>query len=285
LENAVLLIADSGATKTDWLLTLKGQELARFQSVGMNPFYQDKLGIAEILRSEVVARLNAPVDQIFFYGSGCADDVVSKPVKDALVETIEGVRVVRVASDMLGAARGLCGREKGIACILGTGANNAYYDGAEIVKSVGSLGFWMGDEGSGSYLGKALVVHFLQNELPADLHDLFQGSYPEVNRLLVLDHAYRKPYPNRYFATFSSFIGEHIGHPFLYDMVSNAFAFFVNKYVLKHNEAHKVPIHFTGSVAFHYQQILKEVLRNQNLTAGRILKSPLMGLMEYHSGH
>ena len=282
MNNTSILIADSGSTKTDWLFTGDGSAPMQFQSAGMNPFYQNKDEITALLQKEVIPNLKGEVRNIFFYGAGCADEKTSKPIYDALYEVIPSAKNIEVASDMLGAARGLCGKEAGLACILGTGANNAFYDGDKIVKSIGSLGFWLGDEGSGSYLGKTLIAHYLQNELPAELHTLFAQSYPEVNRLSVLDHAYKKPFPNRYFAAFSRVIPLHIGHPFMSGMVSRAFDAFIEKYILKHADAARFPVHFTGSVAFYYQDILKNELLKHSLKVGNILKSPLTGLMKYH---
>ncbi|WP_221389787.1 N-acetylglucosamine kinase [Dyadobacter sp. NIV53] len=277
-----ILIADSGSTKTDWILKLSSGEHFQFHSAGLNPFYQTENDVISVLKREVLPHLSGSIEQIFFYGAGCADEVTSRPITNALISGVPTAQIVEVASDMLGAARGLCGKEPGLACILGTGANNAFYDGGKIVRSVGSLGFWLGDEGSGSYLGKTLVVHFLQNELPKDLHQQFADIYPEINRLSVLDNAYKKPFPNRYFATFSSFIFDHIKHPFIEDLVSCAFGLFIEKYVLKHENPEKYPVHFTGSVAYYYQDILQKSLRNKGLMPGKILKSPLEGLLEYH---
>jgi glucosamine kinase len=282
LNNTSILIADSGSTKTDWLFAVDGNSMVQFQSAGMNPFYQNKEEITALLVKEVIPNLKGEVGNIFFYGAGCADEKTSKPVYDALLETIRSAEKIEVASDMLGAARGLCGHEPGIACILGTGANNASYDGKEIIASIGSLGFWLGDEGSGSYLGKTLIVHFLQNELPKDLHALFELEYPEINRLSVLENAYRKPFPNRYFATFSKFISANIGNAFVHQMVHDAFDRFIEKYVIKHAIATNYPVHFTGSVAFYYQDILTDCLARQHLTVGKILKSPMTGLATYH---
>jgi hypothetical protein len=129
------------------------------------------------------AALATRSEKVFFYGAGCADEKSSRPVTNALSHCLP-CDTIEVASDMLGAARGLCGHTPGLACILGTGANNAFYDGSHIVRSIGSLGFWLGDEGSGSYLGKTLVVHYLQNELPQDLHAVLLKNIPEINRLM-----------------------------------------------------------------------------------------------------
>ncbi|MCE7067642.1 N-acetylglucosamine kinase [Dyadobacter sp. CY326] len=276
------LIADSGSTKTDWVLKSPEGECS-FQSAGINPFYQTAEEIIPVLEKEVLPNLTWPVGKIYFFGAGCADEQSSRPVFEALTKCIATAGTIEIASDMLGAARGLCGHEPGLACILGTGANNAYYDGENIVRSIGSLGFWLGDEGSGSHLGKTLVVHFLQNELPEHLHLKFAAQFPEVHRLSVLDNAYKKPYPNRYFASFSKFIALNREEPFLETLVYHAFTLFTEKYISKHQEAQSVPIHFTGSIAFYYQDILKSVLEKKGLKPGRILKSPLEGLLLYYS--
>ncbi|KQS25581.1 hypothetical protein [Dyadobacter sp. Leaf189] len=277
------LIADSGSTKTDWVITHDGVQVGAFQSAGINPFYQTAEQIIPVLNEQVIPDITAQIDRIFFYGAGCADEKTSQPVYDALLHCIPSSTQIEVASDMLGAARGLCGREPGLACILGTGANNAFYDGEKIVHSIGSLGFWLGDEGSGSYLGKTLVVRFLQNELPASLHENFAATYPEINRLYVLENAYKKPYPNRFFAAFSQFIAAHITDSYMQQLVSDAFSLFTQKYILKHPNASDHPVHFTGSIAFYYQDILQKVLASNELQCGRILRTPLDGLVQYYS--
>jgi glucosamine kinase len=282
VNNTSKLIADSGSTKTDWVVLNAGKPTAQFQSVGLNPFYQSAVAIENTLRTQVLIHMPHPVEEVYFYGAGCADEKSSRPIWDGFKSTLGADANIQVGSDMLGAARGLCGQQQGIACILGTGANNAMYQEGYIVHSIGSLGFWMGDEGSGSYLGKRLVVDYLQQDLPADLHHLFAHSYPEINRLYVLDQAYKKPFPNRYFATFSKFISEQIHLPYMYNLVRDAFRLFVRKYVLKHTDAHLYPVHFTGSIAYHYQDILKLVLEEHHLTCGQIQKTPLAGLIAYH---
>jgi len=283
-----ILIADSGSTKTDWAYidsSTGDRQVGNYQpaqSAGINPFYQTTEEIIPVLQSQVVPGIDGDIQEIHFYGAGCADEKSSMPVTNALKHCFPSATIVEVASDMLGAARGLCGHESGLACILGTGANNAFFDGNRITHSIGSLGFWLGDEGSGSYLGKILVVHYLQNELPDELQARFVAQYPGLDRLTVLDHAYKKPYPNRYFASYSKFIAENRTHEFIQALVGNAFGLFVQKYILKHTNAAQYPVHFTGSIAYYYQDILRGVLENNGLKSGQIIKSPLEGLVGYH---
>lgn len=283
MSSKYILIADSGSTKTDWAcMDTHTGNYQTVQSAGINPFYQTAEEIIPVLETQVLPALSGDIEEIYFYGAGCADAKSGMPVTTALTHCFPSAGVVEVASDMLGAARGLCGHQPGLACILGTGANNAFFDGTRITHSIGSLGFWLGDEGSGSYLGKTLVVHYLQNELPADLHADFIQQYPGLDRLSVLDHAYKKPYPNRYFASFSTFIAQHRAHPFMRELLRSAFGLFVKKYILKHADAARYPVHFTGSIAYYYADVLRSVLESEGLQAGRILKSPLEGLVGYH---
>ncbi len=276
----MILLADSGSTKTDWLVT--GARTSTFQSAGINPFYQTKEVIADTLRREVLPKVKGTIRQIFFYGAGCADEVTSLPVKEALAAVFESAERIEVQSDLLAAARALCGRQAGIACILGTGSNNCQYDGHQIANNIGSLGFWLGDEGSGGYLGKQLVVRYLHNELPKELHQAFRESYPEVSRLMVLERSYKQPFPNRFFATFAPFLSQHLSDPYVHLVVKNAFGTFLDMYVCKHTDARILPVHFTGSVAFYFQDILGQLLDEKGLRLGSIQKSPMSGLLRFH---
>lgn len=279
----MILLADSGSTKTDWLLLDDdGQQVTRFASVGFNPFYENQAVIAEGLCTEVVPNVRGPVREVYFYGAGCTDEVTSRLAHYALAAAFPAA-VIAVHSDLLAAARGLCGHEAGIACILGTGSNNCLYDGEKIVNNIGSLGFWLGDEGSGGYLGKRLVVHYLHGELPAELHEAFRAAHPDVGRLSVLDRAYKQPFPNRYFATFAPFLGQNLDHSFIKTLVQDAFRVFLNTYVVRHPGSSLLPVHFTGSVAHHFEGVLKEVLVEKGLQLGSIQKSPMPGLVRYHT--
>jgi len=182
---------------------------------------------------------------------------------------------------MLGAARGLCGHEAGIACILGTGSNNCLYDGRYIVDKIPSLGFWLSDEGSGGYLGKMVVVSYLQKDMPADLAEKFATRYG-LTREIVLENAYKKPFPNRYFSTFSKFLFDNRSHPFAYQMANDAFVLFFQKYICKFEQHKTQKTHFTGSVAFYYSDILRRAATSQGVIVGTIMETPIAGLTLYH---
>lgn len=276
------LIADSGSTKTDWRLVGPGQQAYGFQTDGFNPYYQTTAQIADGLRTQLLPMLNGKaVSDVYFYGAGCSGPAVNPIVADALRAVLPGAQTVEVNSDMLGAARAGAGREPGIVCILGTGSNACCYDGGRITRGIQSLGFWLGDEGSGGHLGKTLVRDFFQERLPADLRDAFQNQYV-LDRPTLLENAYQKPFPNRYFAGFTPFLAENIAHPHVVSLVTDAFALFLDTYVRRFPEAGAWPVHFVGSVAYYFAEPLRRAVSQAGLALGRILKAPAERLVAYH---
>ncbi|MEZ4902654.1 MAG: N-acetylglucosamine kinase [Spirosomataceae bacterium] len=277
----MILIADSGSTKTDWRLIAADGSIQQAKTVGLNPYYQDSTSIATELTQHLLPLVQESVTDIYFYGTGCAGEEPCAIVRNGLKAVFATAEVIEVESDMLGAARGLCGHEPGIACILGTGSNNCLYDGRDIAAKIPSLGFWLGDEGSGGYLGKTLVVAFLQKEMPDDLAEKFAKRYG-LNREIVLENAYKKPFPNRYFAGFSKFLFDNRSHPFAYQLVYDAFGEFLSKYVCKLADYQQNKVHFVGSIAFYYSDILRRVATEKGITVGHIMETPIAGLTLYH---
>lgn len=276
------LIADSGSTKTDWRLVDGGMVPTGIHTDGINPYYQTTEQITNVLRAQLLPVLKeTPVSDVFFYGAGCSGPAVNYIVADALRAVLPGVQTVEVNSDMLGAARAAAGREPGIVCILGTGSNACCYDGSQITRGIQSLGFWLGDEGSGGYLGKTLVRDFFQERLPADLRDAFRQHYA-LDRPTLLENAYQKPYPNRYFASFTPFLSENIAHPHIVGLVRDAFSLFLTTYVQRFPEADTWPVHFVGSVAHYFSGPLQQAVLQTGLMMGRILKAPAERLVEFH---
>ncbi|MFN4147256.1 MAG: N-acetylglucosamine kinase [Runella sp.] len=275
------LIADSGATKTDWRIIATDGSIHQAKTIGLSPYYQDSESIATELTQHLKPHVTENVTEIYFYGTGCAGEEPCAIVRRGLQAVFPSASPIEVESDMLGAARGLCGREPGIACILGTGSNNCLYDGRQIADKIPSLGFWLGDEGSGGYLGKTLVVSFLHKEMPEDLAEKFGKRYA-LTREVVLENAYKKPFPNRYFAGFSKFLFDHRSHPFAYRLVFDAFTLFLQKYVCKFAQSKDLKVHFTGSVAFYYSDILRRAAGELGLTVGIIMETPIAGLTLYH---
>ncbi len=276
------LIADSGSTKTDWrLLDADGNIHAR-QTDGLNPYYQSAAQMVDILREQLQLPVNdARLEQLFFYGAGCSGPAVNGIVRDALKTVFPDTRQIDVNSDMLGAARGASGHQAGIVCILGTGSNACCYENGQITRGIQSLGFWLGDEGSGGYLGKTLVRDFFQERLPADLHQAFQMRYA-LDRPALLENAYKKPFPNRYFASFTPFLSEHLAHPYVAELVTDALRLFLTTYVNRFPESVEWPVHFVGSIAHYFSRQLGTAVEQRGLTMGNLLKAPAEGLVEYH---
>ncbi len=278
----MLLIADSGSTKTDWRLVADDGKASAIQTDGVNPYYQTTEQIADTLTTQLVPQLgNATVSNVFFYGTGCTGPTVNHHVADALRAVLPGLQTVDVNSDMLGAARGAMGHTCGIVCILGTGANACCYDGSQITRGIQSLGFWLGDEGSGGYLGKTLVREFFQQQLPTDLHDAFQAQYA-LDRPTLLENAYQKPYPNRYFAAFTPFLSENITHPHVVGLITDAFMLFLTTYVNRFPEANAWPVHFVGSIAHYFDGPLRQAVARTGLVMGNIVKAPAEQLVRFH---
>lgn len=279
----MILIADSGSTKTDWRLvdTNTGYSLG-IQTDGFNPYYQDAQQIAATLQTQLLPHLKqAVVTTVFYYGTGCTGPSVNYIIADALQAVLPGLQLVEVNSDMLGAARAALGQQAGIVCILGTGANACCYDGTTISRGIQSLGFWLGDEGSGGYLGKTLVRDFFQERLPVDLQKLFQQQYA-LDRTTLLENAYQKPFPNRYFASFTPFLFAHLKHPYVAELVTDAFALFLTTYVRRFPEADQWPVHFVGSIAYYFSDSLQQAVKQTGLTMGHIVKAPVDELVDFH---
>ncbi len=280
------LIADSGSTKTEWRLVENEQVNANVRTIGFNPYYADTTTIVAGLRQQLLPHLMQVPDAVYFYGSGCTGPAANQIVADAIQIVYPGARSVDVASDMLGAARAAVGRATigraaGVVCILGTGSNAALYDGTTITSPSRSLGFWLGDEGSGAYLGRTLVVQFLHGLLPADLAQGFRQRFA-IDRLTVLDHAYQQPFPNRYFSQFTPFLSAHSEHPFVDALVHDAFMAFLQLYVLPYPEARQMPVHFVGSVAQYFESQLRRAVQHCELQTGRIVPAPIDELVRYH---
>ncbi|MGA0559328.1 N-acetylglucosamine kinase [Larkinella sp. VNQ87] len=280
----MILIADSGSTKTDWrTLDAQGQ-VGQARTIGFNPYYQDSAAIASELQTSLIPSVQETVTDVFYYGTGCNNEESCGVVERAIRTVFPDAKTVEVSSDVLGAARALCHHDTGIACILGTGSNACLYDGRTIAQLGGTLGFWLGDEGSGGYLGKTLVVRYLHGQLPPELTEKFRKRFPNVDRLTVLDQAYKQPFPNRYFASFSKFLFDNRSHPVAYQLVYDAFALFFDTYIRKFPAYEQLPIHFVGSVAFYYSDLLRQVANDKGLTVRRILENPIAGLTLYHQG-
>jgi len=278
----MILIADSGSTKTSWCVAEKGNQLQLLQTSGINPYFQSGEEISDRLTEELFPRLEVDkkdITAVYFYGAGCAFEKV-EVVKKA-IERLIGAAVVEVYTDLLAAARGVCGRQAGIACILGTGSNSCFYDGQQIVQNVSPLGYILGDEGSGAVLGKLLVGDLLKGMLPDGLKEKFLKQY-DLTPAQIIDRVYRQPFPNRFLASLSLFLAENIHEPMIHTLVLNSFKSFITRNVYKYDYK-TCPVHFTGSIALFYKDILAEAASETGIRIGTVVQSPLQGLVAFHS--
>ena len=277
----MILLADGGSTKVDWRLVDKGNEVKQILTKGANPFFCTKENISEEIKSVLLPQINGySIDAIYFFGAGCAFPAKNNIEKEAIAENINTSHI-EINSDLLAAAIGLCGKEAGIACIIGTGSNSCYYNGIEIKENVSPLGYILGDEGSGAVLGRLFVGACLKNQLTAGIKEKFLNKY-ELTPTLILEKVYRQPMANRFLASLSPFIIENIEDKTIYSIVYNAFKDFFVKNVMQYDYKNN-PVHFTGSVAYHYRDILRKVGMELNIEVGTIIQSPMEGLIRFYN--
>jgi N-acetylglucosamine kinase-like BadF-type ATPase len=286
----MILIADSGSTKTDWRLIDENKQIHQFQTQGISPYFYSTIEIAEIIRLELLSsfsetqneQLNGSSLVIHFYGTGCKVEDKKQIVRDALLTCFKNATIT-VESDLLGAARALCGRTPGIAAILGTGANTCYYDGEKIVENRTSTGFILGDEGSGAHIGKTFIQAYLNDELPEDLAKRFVERY-NLSKDAIIDAVYRKPMPNRFLASFSKYVYQNLKEPFCLNLVADCFNQFFDKHICKYEQHKILPFNCVGSVAFYYSNLLRAMASNKGVSVGTIVESPISALTLYHLG-
>ena len=266
------LLADSGSTKTDWALLKDDERVQRFATQGINPFMLEKSEIVNILNAELLPQLgDIPVAVIEFYGAGCRGDQCGL-VQSALSEVFSAENI-SVDSDMLGAARLLCHTDEGIVCILGTGSNSCLYDGYQIVQNVSPLGFILGDEGSGAVLGKRLLGDILKQQLPPSVVEAFFAEY-SLTSDEIIRKVYKESFPNRFLASFCPFLSRHLSEPTVHDLLVDEFKRFFSRNVANYSRQ-DLPVHFVGSVAFHFHELLKEAAAATGFVVGKIKKVPL----------
>lgn len=273
----MILIADSGSTKTDWCVVKNGAPICQIKTKGINPFFQSEEEISKEIETGLLPQLPTnEFDAIYFYGAGCLPEKATL-VQQALSSHLKVRDGIEVNTDMLGAARAQCGNQPGIVCIMGTGSNSCFYDGEKIVSNVSPLGFILGDEGSGAVLGKLLVGDVLKNQLPPQLKEEFMKeigmTVPEI-----IDRIYRQPFPNRFLAGLSPFLARHINEPSIHTLIVDSFKAFFKRNVMQYDYQHHA-VHFIGSVAFHYKELLTEAALQLGIRVGTISKSPMEGLI------
>lgn len=281
-EKKDILIADSGSTKTDWCVCRNGEIVQALQTQGLNPYHQTEEVIAEVLTNELKSALRTELKsdtQVIFYGAGCANEAACSRVRN-VIEAVLGLTDVQVYTDLLGAARALCGHKEGIACVLGTGSNSCLYDGKQIVANVPPLGYILGDEGSSAVLGRRLLSDCFKNQLPLALQEEFLKKY-NLSQEKVLERVYRQPLVNRFLASLTPFLSEHREVPEVHKLLVESFTEFLQRNVIQYRRPW-LPINCVGSIASVFSAELKEAAEALGMEMGVILQSPMKGLIAYH---
>jgi N-acetylglucosamine kinase-like BadF-type ATPase len=281
MSAGIKLVADSGSTKTEWGVLGGGEPLV-LHTQGVSPYFQSAEQIRAILETELAPQLpaGAEVTEVYFYGTGLSQPKNLELVTTA-INTVWPAARAEVNHDLMGAARALCGKQPGVACILGTGSNSCYYDGTEIVRNNPGLGYILGDEGSGAYLGRKVLQYYLYNSFDADLHARFEYKY-HTNKDEILENVYRKPLANRYLAQYAAFLSENRGHFMVENILEDGLNDFFFNHIYKYRESWTSSLHFTGGVAYSFRDIIRELCELYELSLGQILRSPITGLLEYH---
>ena len=280
----MILIADSGATKTDWLIS-DANKSEILKTEGINPFHQDEDYIRRIIETDLLPQIEkndsidkAKISEIYFYGAGCLPEPAEKIIN--ILQDFFSRTKVHAYTDLMGAARALCGKKPGIACILGTGSNSCMYDGKDIIKNVSPLGYILGDEGSGAYLGKRFIADCLKGQLPENIkNDFLSNCGLTVED--ILRKVYREPQANRFLASLTPYIYNIKHEAQVKNFLCQCFTDFFERNVMKYDTS--LEISFTGSVSWYFQEEIKETAKRLNLTTGKFIKEPIWGLKEFHN--
>lgn len=274
------LIAESGSTRTEWALIEGEHVLEHTFTEGINPFFQSRREISRSVRLELPEFFfKKRFEQVFFYGAGCSNPEKKNILGASLVAQFKSP--IQVESDLLAAARGLLKNEAGIACILGTGSNSCFYDGINIVQNVRSLGYVLGDEGSGAVMGKIFLADCLKGLAPKHLIEAFYEKF-RVTADDALDCVYSRPFPNRFLSTFSYLLVEHLDDEYVYNLVYQNLRSFFDRNISQY-DYHNYPISFVGSVAYNYAEILRTVAKDFGVEINKIVETPMSGLIEFHT--
>ncbi len=276
------LIADSGSTKTDWVLIIENQEQRKFHTVGYNPYFIDTEQIFISLTENLTPNFNAlSVDEIWFYGAGCSTKEKREIVERALFRAFPQTSKIYVDHDLLASARALLGDEKGFAAILGTGANTCMYDGTKVDLNIDSLGYLLGDEGSGSYIGRKLVRDYMRKLMPSDLYEDFKLTF-QMNNEQIFEILFNTPSPNRFLASFAKFADKHKHSEYIRSKVRDSFNDFFKNLVSRYPDYKNYKLNCVGSIGFIFKDILADTAELWGMCIGKVIQSPIDSLVDYH---
>ena len=278
----MLLVADSGSTKADWILVDDNRkEISRFSTMGFNPFFHDSQIVEGALSDNDEARKIADVpERVYFYGAGCSSPVRAQKIAEGLEAFFSNSEVL-VNHDLVAAAYATSGGEECIPCILGTGSNSCYFDGEFVIDDIPALGYILGDEGSGSYYGKKLLTSFLYKRLPKRIESELRERY-KLTKESIFENIYMKPNANVYLASFAKFLSDNRDDLYVEELIGEGMLEFLAIHVCRFENYRQVPVHFVGSIAFFFEDILRSVAKRRFIEVGSILKQPVYNLVDYH---
>ncbi|MFA5244219.1 MAG: N-acetylglucosamine kinase [Pedobacter sp.] len=276
----MLLVADSGSTKADWILTVSDKQTIPFRTNGFNPFFVSEKDIIKTFQNvPEIQPYTDQVNEVYFFGAGCSSPDKREFISNALSKIFKNA-YVSVDIDVIASIYATVGTSPGLCCILGTGSNVTYFDGNKIQESKHGLGYALGDEGSGTYFGKKLVTGFLYQTMPEELRESFNEKF-NINKELIIKKIYQEPYPNFYLASFSPFMSEHKNHPYIEELLRTGFNEFIDSILESYPDASRHICHFVGSIAYHFADTLKACCAAKNITTGKILKHPIEELSAF----
>lgn len=276
----MLIVADSGSTKTSWLLADNGNVIKSFSTMGFNPFFHDsKTVFKELNKNKALKKYAGSISEVRFFGAGCSSSGRNKIIASGLQKFFTRAKI-EVEHDLLASALATCNGKPGITCILGTGSNACYYDGKKLAEVRHGIGYVLGDEGSGSYFGKKLLAFYCYKILPKDLYNDFYKKY-RLSKEDITRKVYNEPDPNVFLASFALFLSAHLRHPYIKKMIGQGMNYFLKTNVLSYREHKQVPVHFVGSVAYSFRNFLKAEAKKLNIKTGIIIKEPIEHLMKY----
>jgi glucosamine kinase len=276
----MILLADSGGSKTDWRLLKNDGTIGQASGPGYNPYYQPVDDLKKSINEILLPHVKENVTKIYFYGAGVSSVKNQLTIKSAFMEYFPESQI-EIGWDLLAAARALCGHEPGIACIMGTGSNSCLYDGKEIIGNVANLGWILADEGSGANIGRKFLVDYLRNKMPSGLAKQFKDRFP-LTREEFLEKVYQQEKPSAFLASFAKFIFQHLKDPYCYQLIYNSFSEFYENNVMQYENYKNLKVHFTGSISFYFSDILRQVANDKGITVKNILEGPIAGLTLYH---
>lgn len=276
----MIIIGDGGSTKIDWQILDVNGESKSVKTMGFNPFLQKGDELANVIQAEVLPNLNGrKVESVFYYGSGCSSDVNCNIVYNAIISAFPESKI-EVNHDLLGAARALCERMPGIACILGTGSNSCLFNGTEIVANIASLGYVLGDEGSGTHMGKMLLADFLRNEMPEDIHHKMKAM--DLDKSTILAKVYQGEKPAKYISGFARFLYDNQQYEYIHRLIDKSISAFFTTNVCRYDNYKKYDVHFVGGIANSFGTIVKAIAKREGVRIGNIIENPIAGLSRYH---